>query len=162
MKKCPNIKETIFNPLRLDVENIPFEGQGTTDQFASGDLSGKFCSISYPPQSTNNYKQDSNLPIKTLNLHTVDYNLPLFGKNSIVGRALVFYDLEGNAVQCANIELLGGMINTGKLLFQVFFTLNNNHHYNDFMIFAYLVFIIKFSLCNIRSTNTRTVHIQTS
>ena len=32
MKKCPNIKETIFNPLRLDIENIPFEGQGTSDQ----------------------------------------------------------------------------------------------------------------------------------
>ena len=108
-KRCPNIHETIFNPLRLDVENIPFEGQGTSDQYAVGDLSGKFCSLTYPASPG---KSDGITPIRTLNLYSVDYNLPLFGKNSIIGRALVFYDLEGNAVSCANVELLGGMINT--------------------------------------------------
>jgi hypothetical protein len=33
MKKCPNIKETIFNPNRLDIENIPFESQGKQMKF---------------------------------------------------------------------------------------------------------------------------------
>lgn len=69
------------------------------DQYAIGDLSGKFCSLSYPSTINSNYKSDGITPIKSLNLYSTDYNLPLFGKNSIIGRALVFYDLEGNAVR---------------------------------------------------------------
>src|SRR5699024_3390944 len=36
---------------------------------------------------------------------TVDFNLPLFGAHSVVGRALVFYAPNGSTVACANLEL---------------------------------------------------------
>ncbi|KAK4337380.1 hypothetical protein RND71_043866 [Anisodus tanguticus] len=140
-KKCPNIKETIFNPNSLDSENIPFEGQGTTDQYAIGDLSGKFCSISYPAPSPN-YKPGYNQPIKILSLYGNDYNLPLFGKNSVIGRALVFYDLEGNAVSCANIDLLGGNMNTAYATFdqpiQGQFIFRQSANYCNDEVFVYV------------------------
>lgn len=69
---------------------MPIEGLGTSDQYAIGDLSGKYGTL----QQKENEK-----------ISTVDFNLPLFGAHSIVGRALVFYSHNGSTVACSNLDL---------------------------------------------------------
>lgn len=125
-------------------------------------MSGKFCSLTYPASLNSNYKADSITTIKSLNLYSTDYNLPLFGKNSIVGRALVFYDLEGNAVSCANIELLGGMINTAYATFdqpvQGQFIFRQMSNYCDDDVYVY-VEISKPDTLNAARTDNHGWHI---
>ena len=101
-KECPNIHSVIYNPHNIDPELVPGEGQGTTDQYAVGDLSGKY----------------GNLADKTSEVLTVtDFNLPLFGRDSIIGRALVFYSPEGTTIGCSNIELNGVNMTTAFATF---------------------------------------------
>ncbi|KAI2811849.1 hypothetical protein BLOT_003029 [Blomia tropicalis] len=89
IKQCANINNIIYNPANISPFSVPIEGLGTSDQYAIGDLSGKYGTLLQ--------KQDEKIS-------TVDFNLPLFGKNSIVGRALVFYAPNGTTVGCANLE----------------------------------------------------------
>ncbi|KAI1278098.1 hypothetical protein HDE_14499 [Halotydeus destructor] len=103
-KACPNIKETIYNPFFKDPEEIPAEGLGTTDQYAVGDLSGKFGSL-------------NNKQLETFT--GFDFNLPLFGTFSVIGRALVLYAPDGPPIACANIELSGTNITTAYATFDV-------------------------------------------
>lgn len=103
-KSCPNIKETIYNPFFKDPEEIPPEGLGTSDQYAVGDLSGKFGTLS-----------NKNNEVFT----THDFNLPLFGQFSVVGRAVVVYAPDGPAIACSNIELTGTNITTAYATFDV-------------------------------------------
>lgn len=103
-KSCPNIKETIYNPFFKDPEEIPPEGQGTTDQYAVGDLSGKFGTLSNKNQEF---------------FTTWDFNLPLFGQFSVVGRAVVIYAPDGPAIACSNIELIGKNVSTAYATFDV-------------------------------------------
>lgn len=103
VRRCPNIRESIYNPLHVDGESVPFEGQGTADQYAVGDLSGKFCSL--PPGRSK------------LQLRLLDHNLPLFGARSVLGRALVLYEPDGAAAACANIELDNEPMNTAYATF---------------------------------------------
>lgn len=35
---CPNVKSIIYNPSNIEPDAVPFEGQGTNDQYAVGDL----------------------------------------------------------------------------------------------------------------------------
>jgi len=104
IKACPNIRETIYNPFYKDPEEIPPEGQGTTDQYAVGDLSGKFGTL-------NNKKTEV--------FTSYDFNLPLFGTFSIIGRALVLYAPDGPPVACGNIEASGVNITTAYATFDV-------------------------------------------
>lgn len=104
-KACPNIKETIYNPFFKDPEEIPPEGAGTTDQFAVGDLSGKFGSLSGKDQEV---------------FTSYDFNLPLYGQFSVVGRAIVIYAPDGPAISCTNIELdMGANLTTAYATFDV-------------------------------------------
>ena len=88
--KCANINNIIYNPGNISPFSVPIEGLGTSDQYAIGDLSGKYGTL-----------------LKKYNekISTVDFNLPLFGRNSIVGRALVFYAPNGTTVACTNLDL---------------------------------------------------------
>jgi len=103
-KSCPNIKETIYNPFFKDPEEIPSEGNGSTDQFAVGDLSGKFGSLSGKEREV---------------FTAYDFNLPLFGQFSVIGRAVVIYAPEGPAISCTNIELSGNNVTTAYATFDV-------------------------------------------
>lgn len=98
-KSCPNIRESIYNPFFKDPEEIPPEGTGTTDQFAVGDLSGKFGTLSGKTHEI---------------FSTYDFNLPLYGQFSVIGRAIVIYAPEGPAIACTNIELINGDGFTGS------------------------------------------------
>ncbi|XP_075676514.1 uncharacterized protein LOC113797784 [Dermatophagoides pteronyssinus] len=90
-KICPNINNIIYNPTNISPFSVPIEGLGTSDQYAIGDLSGKYGTLLQ--------KSDEKIS-------TVDFNLPLFGPESVVGRALVFYSPNGTTIACANLELV--------------------------------------------------------
>lgn len=87
---CPNIREIIFNPHHVEPSSVPPEGEATSDQYAVGDLSGKYGSLTGKSQEK---------------IQVNDFNLPLFGPVSVVGRALTVYSSEGVAIACSNIEL---------------------------------------------------------
>lgn len=89
-KRCPNINNIIYNPAHISPFSVPIEGLGTSDQYAIGDLSGKYGTLLQKPNEK---------------ISTVDFNLPLFGTNSVVGRALAFYAPNGTTVACANLDL---------------------------------------------------------
>jgi len=65
-----NILKTFFSLLTL------FISTGTDDEYEIGDLSGKYGSF---------------LNLTTYNENHTDYNLPLFGVNSIQGRSVVIH-----------------------------------------------------------------------
>jgi len=87
---CPNIREIIYNPHHVEPSSVPPEGEATSDQYAVGDLSGKYGSLTG--------KASEKIQVN-------DYNLPLFGPISIVGRAMTIYSAEGVAIACSNVEL---------------------------------------------------------
>ena len=87
---CPNIREIIYNPHHIEPSSVPPEGEATSDQYAVGDLSGKYGSLTGKAQEK---------------IQALDFNLPLFGPVSVVGRALTVYSSEGVAIACSNIEL---------------------------------------------------------
>lgn len=103
-KRCPNVNHIIFNPTRISPLSVPTEGLGTSDQYAIGDLSGKYGTLVE--------KQNEKIS-------TVDFNLPLFGHDSIVGRAVVFYTSNGTDVACANLDLVDAQLTTSFATFDV-------------------------------------------
>ncbi|XP_028390949.1 uncharacterized protein LOC114515825 [Dendronephthya gigantea] len=64
-------------------------GKGTVDQYEVGDLSGKYGTIG---------------PNDTLSFVRKDYNLPLFGANSILFRSMVIHFNNGSRWVCSNIN----------------------------------------------------------
>ena len=67
---------------------------GTNDEYEIGDLSGKYGSF----LNLTSYKKQHK-----------DYNLPLFGRNSIQGRSLVIHNLKKDGNKrwvCNNLELV--------------------------------------------------------
>ncbi|CAH1783697.1 unnamed protein product [Owenia fusiformis] len=77
-----------FNPFQ--VSTFPAAGTGTTDEYEIGDLSGKFGGV------TNLNTYDATLS---------DFNLPVSGPQSIVGRSIVLHKTtDGSRVTCGNIE----------------------------------------------------------
>lgn len=93
-KKCPNVRETIYNPFHIDPEEVPHQGEGTSDQYATGDLSGKFGTL-----ASKRFERVS----------AWDSNLPLFGYFSVVGRAVVVYAPDGPPLGCSNLDLEDSM-----------------------------------------------------
>ncbi|KAG9510512.1 hypothetical protein GZH46_00940 [Fragariocoptes setiger] len=87
---CPNIREIIYNPHHVEPSSVPPEGEATSDQYAVGDLSGKYGSLTGKSQEK---------------IQVSDYNLPLYGSLSVVGRALTIYSADGVAIACSNVEL---------------------------------------------------------
>ena len=69
---------------------ITFSIVGTDDEYEIGDLSGKYRTF---------------LGLSSYSGEHVDYNLPLFGRNSIIGRSIVIHKNVSNARWvCANVE----------------------------------------------------------
>ena len=68
-----------YNP--YDIGSSPPVGTGTNDQYEVGDLSGKFGLLTGYNDFNGTY---------------YDWNLPLFGTNSIIGRSLVIHKMEGD------------------------------------------------------------------
>ncbi|XP_013792476.1 uncharacterized protein LOC106476364 [Limulus polyphemus] len=100
--QCRDIKGDIYNPFRLDPEEVPEPGKGTVDQYAVGDLSGKHGTL-------HNRKE--------ILLHERDSSLTLFGIRSIIGRALAIFYPDGKPLACVNIELTGKSITTAYTTF---------------------------------------------
>ncbi len=70
-----------FNPYGkvTTAPDYPAPGVGTNDQYEIGDVSGKFGTLA---------------GLDELNTTYVDWNMPLFGKNSIVGRSIIIHKAE--------------------------------------------------------------------
>lgn len=84
-----------FNAFNVNSNTSPPPGLGTNDQYEIGDLSGKYGEL---PESQDN---DKFMGI------FADFNLPLFGINSIAGRSIVIYSGDGSRWICANIGYPG-------------------------------------------------------
>ncbi|XP_050396767.1 uncharacterized protein LOC126815248 isoform X2 [Patella vulgata] len=78
-----------FNPYSIDISGSPPSGTGTNDKYEIGDVSGKFGTLAGKDNVTMTYN---------------DWNMPLFGKNSIAFRSLVIHKGDGSRWICANIE----------------------------------------------------------
>ncbi|KAG8188407.1 hypothetical protein JTE90_007983 [Oedothorax gibbosus] len=81
----------VYNPYEMNLIGRPAPGEGTGDMYPVGDLSGKFGQLDASP---------------LLNLHLgihVDFNTPLFGSNSIIGRSIVIRNSDGEPWICSNI-----------------------------------------------------------
>lgn len=80
-----------YNPFQVDPSTSPKPGQGTNDQYELGDLSGKYGLLDSGP---------------SINFHFsihADFNLPLFGTYSIVGRSVVIHRPDGSRWICSTI-----------------------------------------------------------
>ncbi|CAK9808868.1 Superoxide dismutase [Cu-Zn] B [Anthophora quadrimaculata] len=79
-----------WNPLNVNINNVPRPGEGTIDQYEMGDLSGKFGTL----ENKKKYMTSFN-----------DTMLSLFGPNSILGRSIVIHKKEKNLRwACTTIE----------------------------------------------------------
>ncbi|XP_023224241.1 uncharacterized protein LOC111625338 [Centruroides sculpturatus] len=79
-----------FNPFNINVSLGPAAGVGSVDQYEVGDLSGKFGTLDGKDEERNIFH---------------DINLPLHGKNSIIGRSVVIHKKERNfRWACGSIE----------------------------------------------------------
>ncbi|XP_022670740.1 uncharacterized protein LOC111254308 [Varroa destructor] len=80
-----------FNPYNVDRNKSPLPGFGTNDEYQVGDLSGKHGFL------VQGSRGDSHEAMY------VDFNLPLFGTNSVVGRSLVIHQVDGTRWICSSI-----------------------------------------------------------
>ncbi|XP_054708539.1 uncharacterized protein LOC129218329 [Uloborus diversus] len=99
---CPNVKTTIYNPQKKSPDAVPEPNKGSADQYAVGDLSGKYG----PLQNKEKHFQQ-----------VYDPQLSLFGVHSVIGRAIVVYVPDGRPLACANIELSGRRVITAFATF---------------------------------------------
>ncbi|XP_077379676.1 uncharacterized protein cusr [Festucalex cinctus] len=86
-----------WNPFGLDTNAPTYpSGPGSTDDlYEVGDLSSKHMSLANQNESDVTF---------------VDFNLPLFGRNSIVGRSIVIHLLDGARYVCSSIGYPGEVI----------------------------------------------------
>ncbi|XP_053206055.1 uncharacterized protein LOC128390368 [Panonychus citri] len=70
-----------FDPLLVGTNISHYPGVGSSDQYEIGDISGKTGTLNELESYRHEY---------------IDYNLPLFGVNSIVGRSIVIHKAEKN------------------------------------------------------------------
>lgn len=107
---------------------------GTGDQYPVGNLSGKFGLLDASP---------------LMNLHLgihVDFNTPLFGINSVIGRSIVINDLYGEPWICANIGYPGPTrMAVATFVFplagEVFFRQAQNDPYGETTVFGEFYYI---------------------
>ncbi|KAM4595783.1 uncharacterized protein V3H82_003179 [Fundulus diaphanus] len=117
-----------WNPFGANTSSSTYPaGPGSThDKYEIGDLSAKHMSLN-----------NSNAVDKTF----TDFNLPLFGKNSIVGRSVVIHQNGGARFACASIGYPGEVI-VGSATFQspvvgkIRFTQLVNNPLSDVSIFV--------------------------
>lgn len=110
-----------WNPFNV---NVQAPKGSTHDRFEVGDLSAKHGSLE-----------------NTSNFQATDWNLPLFGRNSIVGRSVVIHQPNGTRFACASIGY-PGEVTVAKAIFQspvvgtVLFTQLSSDPYSDVSVFV--------------------------
>lgn len=115
-----------FNPFQLNTSDpsYPTDNRETDDRYEIGDLSGR----------------TFNLRGNETDFGFMDYNLPLFGQNSIVGRSVVLHLADGSRYACASIGFPGEVI-VARARFQspvigdIWFTQLQNNPLSDVSIF---------------------------
>ncbi|KAF7223773.1 putative LOC107390678-like protein [Nothobranchius furzeri] len=116
-----------WNPFAINTTSPLYpNGSGSThDKYEMGDLSSKHMSLAGKNSTDDMF---------------IDFNLPLFGANSIVGRSVVIHKIGGARFICASIGY-PGEVNVGRATFQdlvvgnVWFTQLVNHPLSDVSIF---------------------------
>uniref|UniRef100_UPI00359026BF uncharacterized protein n=1 Tax=Myxine glutinosa TaxID=7769 RepID=UPI00359026BF len=89
----------LYNPFNVSAASVPPPGNGTVDQYAMGDLSGKSGLIPGPLETKGRFE---------------DPLLQLAGQLSVFRRTVVVRSTSGTSVQCSNLQQ--GNIADGKLL----------------------------------------------
>ncbi|KAM4612287.1 uncharacterized protein cusr [Polymixia lowei] len=116
-----------WNPFGLNSSDptYPRVPGSTHDRYETGDLSSRHMTLEG--------KNEIDMAFR-------DFNLPLFGENSIVGRSIVIHQLDGARYVCANIGFPGEVI-VGRARFQslvvgdIQFTQLKNNPLSDVSIF---------------------------
>nr|XP_033772916.1 uncharacterized protein LOC117346857 [Geotrypetes seraphini] len=119
-----------WNPfgINISVPTYPKALAGTHDQYELGDLSGRYGSLQGQKDFESTY---------------IDWNLPLFGRNSIIGRSIVIHKSDNSRILCGNIEH-EGEITTAVAVFRqtvvgrIIFRQMKNNPYADLSIFIEL------------------------
>lgn len=117
-----------WNPFNINTNDptYPRVPGSTHDMYEIGDLSAKHMSLAG--------KNEVDMMFK-------DYNLPLFGTNSIIGRSVVIHQPDGARYACASIGYPGEVI-VGRARFQgpvvgeIWFTQMTNNPLSDVTIFT--------------------------
>ncbi|KAK8400108.1 hypothetical protein O3P69_003064 [Scylla paramamosain] len=89
---CSGLSRRFYEPWGVDLDLTPVPRQGTKDLYPAGDLSGKFGTL-----------QGLAVAVATL----VDPTITLFGKHSVLGRAVAVYDPEWRVLGCADLVAEG-------------------------------------------------------
>lgn len=117
-----------WNPFNMNVQApaYPPPRGSTHDRFEVGDLSARHGSLENASHFQSTFK---------------DWNLPLFGRNSIVGRSVVIHQPNGTRFACASIGY-PGEVTVAKAIFQspvvgtVLFTQLSSNPYSDVSVFV--------------------------
>ena len=80
-----------FNPFNVDKSSSPPNGQGSSDQYEVGDLSGKYGDLAMKTEVAGSF---------------VDPSITLFGRLSIVGRSVVIHKSPGDCFFCRSPQYL--------------------------------------------------------
>lgn len=83
-KEFPCSGDTVyghFNPFEIDSSIVPYPSVGSVDQYETGDLSGKFGFLNNLDEKKSEF---------------IDFNLPVLGVNSVIGRSLVVHKRDNN------------------------------------------------------------------
>uniref|UniRef100_A0A3P9MSQ8 Superoxide dismutase copper/zinc binding domain-containing protein n=1 Tax=Poecilia reticulata TaxID=8081 RepID=A0A3P9MSQ8_POERE len=109
-----------WNPFAVDTTSPPGPGS-THDKYEIGDLSGKHMSLSGR---------------STYQMTFTDFNLPLFGQNSIVGRSVVIHLVSSDTYACASIGYPGAVTvaSCGVLRSSLKIKVNFKHKKSTFML----------------------------
>ncbi|XP_029353175.1 uncharacterized protein cusr [Echeneis naucrates] len=117
-----------WNPLEVNTSapTYPTAPGSTHDRYEIGDLSGKHMSLENQSQVDAVFQ---------------DFNLPLFGQNSIVGRSVVIHEVDGARYACSSIGYPGDVIVgrarfEGDVIGEIWFTQLENNILSDVSIFA--------------------------
>lgn len=116
-----------WNPFGLDTKDPAYpQGPGSThDKYELGDLSTKHMSLAGKNETEAVFK---------------DYNLPLYGQNSIIGRSVVIHQSDGSRYVCASISYPGDvMVARARFLSpvigEIWFTQLKNNPLSDVSVF---------------------------
>ena len=136
-----------FDPLNAKEKTIPPNAIGTSDQYEMGDLSGKYGPL--VSDEKGNYFQ----------IH-IDFNLPLFGLNSIIGRSIVIHKPDSKRWICSSIGY-PGITETARATFyypvvgHVIFRQEKDKPFSETTVFADL----SYSDGSINNTDSHAWHI---
>ncbi|XP_068176652.1 uncharacterized protein cusr [Antennarius striatus] len=137
-----------WNPFGLDINDPTYpSGPGSThDNYEVGDISTKHMSLAGQNEVSMTFK---------------DFNLPLFGNHSIVGRSIVIHrSTDGSRYLCASISYPGEVVVgrarlQGLIIGDIYFTQLQNNPLSDVSIFMDLAY----SNATMASTTNHNYHI---